>query len=370
MTNLNLNAHRNINGNIRSIREHHLFWPAAILVLLLAVNSWFSPGFLSIELRDGHLYGSPVDILRASAPLALVAVGMTLVIATGGIDLSVGSVVAITGALACLRLSKLDDQNSVTGVLLAVAVALVLSVVLGAWNGLLVARIGIQPIIGTLILMVAGRGIAQLITDGQVLTINSSPYEKIGAGYWLALPVSVLIAAGVIGLTVVVLRRSALGMLLESVGGNAEASRLAGIKARWLKFAVYAFSGLCAGIAGLMISANVASADGNQAGLLIELDAILAVVIGGTALIGGRFAVLGTVLGAVIIKTLDITVYTVGIPSDVKLLFKSLVVIVLCLAQSAAFRAWVSRRRHVRPGGPAARVAGHDQDDEKAGALA
>jgi simple sugar transport system permease protein len=351
-------------------RQHPLFWPAVVLVALLVVNTVFSHGFLSIELRDGHLYGSPVDILRASAPLALVAVGMTLVIATGGIDLSVGSVVAIAGALACLRISKLDDQNSVAGVLLAVAVALVLSVVLGAWNGLLVARIGIQPIIGTLILMVAGRGIAQLITDGQVLTINSDPYQLIGAGYWLTLPVSVLIAAAVIGLTVVVLRRSALGMLLESVGGNAEASRLAGIKARWLKFAVYAFSGLCAGIAGLMISANVRSADGNQAGLLIELDAILAVVIGGTALIGGRFAVLGTVLGAVIIKTLDITVYTVGIPSDVKLLFKALVVIVLCLAQSAAFRAWFARRRHVRPGGPAARAAGHDVDDEKAGALA
>jgi ribose/xylose/arabinose/galactoside ABC-type transport system permease subunit len=351
-------------------RQHPLFWPAVVLVVLLAVNTWFSHGFLSIELRDGHLYGSPVDILRASAPLALVAVGMTLVIATGGIDLSVGSIVAITGALACLRISGLGDQNSVTGVLLAVGVALVLAVVLGSWNGLLVARIGIQPIIATLILMVAGRGVAQLITGGQVLTINSSPYEMIGAGYWLALPVSVLIAAGVIGLSIAVLRRSALGMLLESVGGNAEASRLAGIKSRSLTFGVYAFSGLCAGIAGLMISANVASADGNQAGLLIELDAILAVVIGGTALIGGRFSVLGTVLGAIIIKTLDITIYTVGIPSDVKLLFKSVVVIVLCLAQSAAFRAWVSRRRPGQGAGRSTPAPDDRTDDRKAEALA
>jgi len=352
-------------GTLKRIRDNHLFWPAVVLVALLAVNTWFSPGFLSIELRDGHLYGSPVDIVRAAAPLALVALGMTLVIATGGIDLSVGSVVAITGALACLRITELEDQNSVTGVLLAVALALVLALVLGAWNGFLVARVGIQPIIATLILMVAGRGIAQLITDGQVLTINSKPYEMIGAGYWLGLPVSVLIAAAVVTLTVLLLRRSALGMLLESVGGNAEASRLAGIRSRSLTFAVYVFAGFCAGIAGQMISADVASADGNRAGLLIELDAILAVVIGGTALIGGRFSIAGTVLGAVIIKTLDITIYTVGIPVEVRLLFKAVVVIVLCLAQSPAFRARVAGRRRRPPAAPPAAPT-----DEKAGALA
>jgi simple sugar transport system permease protein len=226
--------------------------------------------------------------------------------------------------------------------------------------------VGIQPIIATLILMVAGRGIAQLITGGQVLTVNSGPYEVIGAGYWLTLPVSVLIAAAVVALTVVVLRRTALGMLLESVGVNAEASRLAGIRSRSLTFAVYVFSGFCAGIAGLIISSDVASADGNRAGLLIELDAILAVVIGGTALIGGRFSIAGTVLGAVIIKTLDITIYTVGIPVEVRLLFKAVVVIVLCLAQSPAFRAWIQgvvRGRRRRP--PAVST-----DDEQAGAIA
>jgi simple sugar transport system permease protein len=352
-------------GTFARAREHHLFWPAVVLVVLVAINIWFSRGFLSIELRDGHLYGSPVDILRTSAPLALVALGMTLVIATGGIDLSVGSIVAITGALACLRISGLADQGNVVGVLLAVAVALVLALVLGAWNGFLVAGIGIQPIIATLILMVAGRGIAQLITDGQVLTINSSPYEMIGAGYWLALPVSVLIAAAVIALSTLVVRRSALGMLVESVGGNAAASRLAGIRSRSLTFAVYVFSGFCAGIAGLMISADVASADGNRAGLLIELDAILAVVIGGTALIGGRFSIAGTVLGAIIIKTLDITIYTVGIPPEVRLLFKAVVVIALCLAQSAAFRAWVTGRRRRPPTAGATATT-----DERAGAIA
>jgi ribose/xylose/arabinose/galactoside ABC-type transport system permease subunit len=327
------------------MKNNRLLWPAVVLVVLLVTNVFFSHGFFGIELRDGHLYGSLIDILRAGAPLALVALGMTLVIATGGIDLSVGAVVAIAGALACLRISGLDDQGGVTGVLLAVGLALLLSLALGAWNGFLVATIGIQPIIATLILMVAGRGLAQLITDGQIITVNSSPYKMIGAGYWLGLPLCVLIAGAVVVLSALLVRRSALGMLLEAVGGNAEASRLAGIKSRWLILIVYVFAGLCAGIAGLMISSNVSSADGNNAGLLIELDAILAVVIGGTSLSGGRFSIAGTVLGAVIIKTLDITIYTVGIPPEVTLLFKAIVVIVLCLAQSPKFREKFRRRQ-------------------------
>jgi galactofuranose transport system permease protein len=213
-----------------AITKHRLFWPAAILVVLLVTNVFFSGGFFKIELRDGHLYGSIIDILRASAPLGLVALGMTLVIATGGIDLSVGAVVAIAGALACLRISGLDDQNSVTGVLLAVGLALLLSLALGVWNGFLVATVGIQPIIATLILMVAGRGLAQLITDGQIITINSSPYKMIGSGYWLGLPLGVIIAVGVAVAAALIVRRSALGLLLESVGGNAEASRRARLK--------------------------------------------------------------------------------------------------------------------------------------------
>ena len=322
-------------------------WPIAVLVVLLITNVIHTHTFFNIEVRGGHLYGSLIDILRSSAPLALVALGMTLVIATGGIDLSVGAVVAIAGAIACLRISGLGDQGSVAGVLGAVGLAVVLALVLGAWNGFLVATIGIQPIIATLILMVAGRGLAQLITDGQIITVNSGPYKMIGAGYWLAVPLCVIIAAAVIALAIVVVRRSALGMLLEAVGGNAEASRLAGIKSRWLILGVYVFAAVCAAVAGLMISSNVSSADGNNAGLLIELDAILAVVIGGTSLSGGRFSIAGTVLGAVIIKTLDITIYTVGVPPEVTLLFKAIVVIILCLAQSAKFRAAFQRHRPV-----------------------
>ncbi|GAB3133339.1 ABC transporter permease [Microbispora hainanensis] len=327
------------------ILKHRLFWPLVILVALLALNLFFTDNFFKIEMKEGHLYGSVIDIVRFGAPLILVSLGMTLVIATSGIDLSVGSVVAIAGALACLRISDLSDQNSVGGVLGAVGLALVLSVVLGAWNGFLVAGIGIQPIIATLILMVAGRGLAQLITDGQITTVNSSPYKLIGGGYWLTLPFGIIVVAVVLALTAFLTRRLALGLLIESVGGNAEASRLAGISARGVLMTVYAFCGLCAGIAGLMISSNVSSADGNNAGLWIELDAILAVVIGGTPLSGGRFSLSGTVLGALIIQTLTTTIYSIGVPPETTLLFKALVVTIVCLIQSPAFRTKVFHRR-------------------------
>ncbi|MET0238097.1 MAG: ABC transporter permease [Kibdelosporangium sp.] len=329
--------------------RHRLFWPAAVLVLLLLGNFVVSPAFFSIQVRDGHLYGSLIDILRFGAPLILVALGMTLVIATGGIDLSVGSVVAISAAIACSQLTTLADQNSVGGTARAVGIALVLSLALGACNGLLVAVLRIQPIIATLILMVAGRGLAQLITDGQVITITGQLYKQIGGGFAAMLPVSILIALVVYLLSLVLVRRSALGMLLEAVGGNPEASRLAGVRSRRLIWLTYVFCGLCAGIAGLMISANVSSADGNAAGLWIELDAILAVVIGGTALTGGRFSFGGTVIGALLIQTLSTTVYTVGIPPETTLLFKAVVVMAVCLLQSPAFRRKVIRRRRPKP---------------------
>ncbi|HEY0499587.1 MAG TPA: ABC transporter permease [Kutzneria sp.] len=325
--------------------RHRLFWPAAALVALLLGNVAVSPRFFAVEIRDGHLYGNVIDILRNGAPLILIAVGMTLVVATRGIDLSVGAVVAVSGGMACVQLGS-------TNVVLAVALALGLCLVLGAWNGWLVAGLKIQPIVATLILMVAGRGLAQLITGGQIVTVSSGPFLAIAGGYVLTLPLSFLIAMAVFALTSLVVRRTALGLLLESVGGNPEASRLSGLRSGRLIWLCYVFSALCAGIAGLIISSNVTGADGNNAGLWMELDAILAVVIGGTQLTGGRFSLGGTVIGALLIQTLTTTVYALGIPSQETLLFKAVVVTAVCLVQSPAFRAKLVRRRR-RPERPA-----------------
>ncbi|MBV6703216.1 ABC transporter permease [Kitasatospora aureofaciens] len=328
----------------RAVTRSRLFWPAVVLAALLLGNLAFTPDFFAIHLKNGHLYGSSIDILHFGAPLILVSLGMTLVIATGGIDLSVGSTVAIAGALACQHISEAADPASLGTVFGAIGIALATAVLLGTANGVLVARVGVQPIIATLILMVAGRGVAQLITDGQIITITSEPYKLIGGGYWLAMPFAILLSGLVALLTALLTRSTALGMLLESVGGNPVASRLVGIRAMRLVGLVYVFSALCAAVAGLMVSSNVSAADGNNAGLWIELDAILAVVIGGTSLNGGRFSIGGTVLGALIIQTLSTTVYTIGIPPETTLVFKAFVVIAVCLIQSPNFRAKVAKR--------------------------
>ncbi len=329
-----------------SILKNRLFWPAAILVVLLVVNAFTSNQFLTVH--DGHLFGSLIDILRGSSALILVALGMTLVIATGGIDLSVGAVMAISGAVACLLIQDLPNQNAVGSVLGIIAIAIGVSLVMGLWNGSLVAIIGVQPIIATLILMVAGRGIAQLITDGQIINVQSGPYATIATGFFLGLPVAFLIAAAAVALILLLTRRTALGLLLESVGGSPTASRLAGIGARRITIMVYVVAGGFAGLAGLIYSANIKSADSISAGNLIELDAILAVVIGGTALIGGRFSIAGTVIGAILIQTLSVTVVAIGIPPEANLLFKAVVVVALCLSQSPDFRAKVFGRFKTR----------------------
>ena len=174
-----------------------LLWPALALVALLAVNVVLTPSFLSIRVQDGHLFGSLIDILRNGAPTMLVALGMTLVIASRGIDLSVGAVVAVSGALACAHIAASADPASAGTVVTAMGIALGVAVGLGLWNGMLVSVFGVQPIIATLVLMTAGRGIALLITDGQIVTVTSAPFKVLGAGYAFGLPVAILVSLSV-----------------------------------------------------------------------------------------------------------------------------------------------------------------------------
>lgn len=328
--------------------KSRLFWPLVILGMILFLNFVINPEFFSIEVKNGYFTGSLIDILNRGAPLLLISIGMTLVIATKGIDLGVGSVIAMAGAMgAFFAGGSMGDTGSGSMVPLftAIGAALLLSCATGLWNGLLISRLGIQPIVATLILMVAGRGIAQLITGGQIVTIYYEPYSFIGGGHLFMLPFSVFIVAFVLLLAFVLTRKTSLGLFIESVGGNPEASRLAGISSKNILLLVYVFSGLCAGLAGLILSSNVASADGNNAGLWYELDAILAVVIGGTSLMGGRYFLMGTVVGALIIQSLTTTIYSIGVPPEIDLVVKSVVVMLVCLLQSPSFRKKVFSRQ-------------------------
>ncbi len=317
-----------------------LIWPLAALALLLGFNAAFHPSFFHFQIHDGRLSGSIIDVLNQGAPVLLLALGMTLVIGTGGIDLSVGAIMAVAGAVAAAALREHAP------VALAIAAALGAGAAAGVWNGSLVTLAGIPPIIATLILMVAGRGVAQLITHGETLLIKSdSAFNVIGRGVILGVPVPILIfLAAALGLSILV-RLTALGLFIEAIGGNEQASRYAGVRVGPIRLAVYLLMGVLAAAAGLIDAADIAAADANNSGLYLELDAILAVVIGGTALTGGRFTLLGSIIGAIIIQTLSTTILSFGrnMPVELNLVIKAAVVLVVCLLQSSELRRLLTR---------------------------
>ncbi|EIV3803803.1 TPA: ABC transporter permease [Klebsiella aerogenes] len=311
-------------------------WPKGMpqiiaLLLVLAVDSLVAPHFFQVLLQDGRLFGSPIDILNRAAPVALLAIGMTLVIATGGIDLSVGAVMAIAGATAA---SMTVAGHSLPVVLLA---ALGAGALAGLWNGILVAVLKIQPFVATLILMVAGRGVAQLITSGQIVTFDSPALSWLGSGSLLLLPTPVIIAVATLLLFWLFTRKTALGMFIEAVGINIRAAKNAGVNTRIVVMLAYVLSGICAAIAGIIVAADIRGADANNAGLWLELDAILAVVIGGGSLMGGRFNLLLSVVGALIIQGMNTGILLSGFPPELNQVVKAVVVLCVLVVQSPRF---------------------------------
>lgn len=321
-----------------------LLWPVLALVTLLLYDLFFLEGFFRFEILEDanghkHLYGTLVDILNQGSKVMLLAIGMTLVIATGGVDLSVGSLMAVAGAVAAL----LVTQTQTPFALILVA-ALALAVVAGFLNGVLVGWIGVQPIVATLILMVTGRGVAMLLTDGQKVRFQDYPaLVFVGNGHLLGLPFTVTIVALVLAGTALLTRRTAIGLFIEAVGDNETASRFSGVNSRMVKTSVYAFSGFCAGVAGLIAASNIKEADPANVGMMMELDAIFAVVVGGTALTGGRFSLAGSLVGAVFIQTLTTTMYYYGVPPAIAPVPKAVVIVFVCLLQSERFRRQVTR---------------------------
>ncbi|MCT7378348.1 ABC transporter permease [Chelativorans salis] len=320
-----------MNGESASSLRRFLPQLLTLLVILALITAVF-PNFLNLTWQNGRLYGSLIDILNRGAPVALLSIGMTLVIATRGIDLSVGAVMAICGAVAASTVA--GGGSAATALLFALAVG----VACGAWNGFLVAVLGIQPIVATLILMVAGRGIAQLITEGIIVTFNNAAFAFFGSGALLGLPVPILlwVATGIAAAFIV--RRSALGLLIEATGINRRASTLSGVNSGVLLVTVYMVSGLCAAIAGIIVTADIRGADANNAGLWLELDAILAVVLGGTSLLGGRFTILGSLIGAMIIQSINTGILLSGFPPEFNLIIKAVIIMLILVIQSPALR--------------------------------
>jgi ribose/xylose/arabinose/galactoside ABC-type transport system permease subunit len=331
---------------LERIRQNRLFWPLVALALILVVDAIFAPGFFKIGILDGHLYGNLIDVFNNSAPLMLVALGMTLVIATGGVDLSVGAVIAISAGMGAVLINPVFGNEQITNAVaadpnltntplwLVVVVTMVAGTLCGLWNGMLVSRAKISPMVATLILMVAGRGIAQLIERGQIMTVYYTPYFWFGNGFILGLPVSLYIVAMVYVLAWLLVRKTSIGLFIESVGLNSKSTYYSGISEKNIKLFAYTFCGFCGAVAGLILGSYIHAIDANNIGLNYELDAILAVVIGGTLMSGGRFSLLASVVGALVIWTFTLTMYTFGVPANALLAGRAVLVLVVILLYS------------------------------------
>jgi simple sugar transport system permease protein len=323
-------------NRLKALLRHRMIWPGLALLLILIVDGFVSPGFFTIRIVEGRLFGSLIDVLYRAMPTATVALGMAVVIGTKGIDLSVGSIIAICGAVISWRIHAGDPH------FLILLLALATGLVCGLWNGLLVAILDIQPIIATLILMVSGRGIGlmiNLIYGGTNPSFLSPLLQGLSVGHVSLIPTRLIVGAGIFLALWLLIRRTAFGLFLESVGGNARAARLAGVNARMILYSAYLVSGVCAAAAGVILTADTHTSDPVSEGLYIELDAILAVVIGGGSLSGGRIYLGGTVLGALVIQALTTSILTSGLPPEYNLVVKAIVVIVVLLLQSANARA-------------------------------
>ena len=321
------------------------FWTVLALLLIIIANRLISPNFFSVKMVNGRLIGSPINILDGAAPIMLLSIGMTLVIATKGVDLSVGAVMAICAAVAVTLVNRRTAGASefyyAPGFVILIAIGA--GALCGLWNGILVAFFNIQPIIATLILMISGRGIAQMITKGQSPTFTNDSLAFIGRGVIFGIPVPVYLYLILLALVFFLVRRTAIGLLIESVGINSRASFYAGINASLIKVLVYILSGMCAAVAGLVIAGEVKSADPHKNGEFAELDAILAVVIGGTSLNGGRFSLVLSALGVLIVQTLLTGLYVSKLHPTANLVVKAIVVLLVLLLQSNEFRQTIMR---------------------------
>ena len=305
------------NSKLKKITSARLFLPIVCLIAVLLINVIKTPDFFNITIRNGVLYGYVIDVINRASELVILAVGMTLVTAaSGGQDISVGAVMAVAAAVCCQILS--GGASSVTAyqnsLVLAVIAALLASALCGAFNGLLVAKLNIQPMVATLILYTAGRGIAQLVTNGQITYIRVESFQMAG-GYIgkSPVPTPVLFAIVTVVIVAIILKKTALGLYIESVGINGKAARLVGLNSTMIKFLTYVICGVLAGIAGLVASSRIYSADANNIGLNLEMDAILAVALGGNFLGGGKFSLIGSVIGAYTIQALTTTLYAMNV---------------------------------------------------------
>lgn len=338
--------------DIKKITGHRLFMPILCLIVVLLVNVIKTPDFFNVSMNKGVLYGYLIDVINRASELVILAIGMTLVTAaSGGQDISVGAVMAVAGAVCCQILSggAVSVNALANPMWLAIIAAIGAAALCGAFNGFLVAKLNIQPMVATLILFTAGRGIAQLVTKGQITYVRVGSYKVMG-GYinHCPIPTPIFFAIAAVIIVHLVLKKTALGLYIESVGINGSASRLVGLNSTMIKFLTYVICGVLAGVAGIVASSRIYSADANNIGLNLEMDAILAVALGGNALGGGKFSLMGSVIGAYTIQALTTTLYAMKVPTDQLPVYKAVVVIIIVVLQSPVFKKFVAGKKAKR----------------------
>lgn len=324
----------------KKITQYTLFLPILCLLLVLGLNLIQTPEFFKITIQNGVFYGYIIDILNRSSGLIILAVGMTLVAASsGGTDISVGAVSALAGAVSVAALGT-GEQYRIPYIV-SILLALLVGMICGVANGYLVAYLKVQPMVATLILFTAGRGIAQLVTGSFILYVKPVQFAYLGAFIpGVPIPTPCFVAVIVVVITWFVLKKTSLGMYIQAVGINRKASRLVGLNSKAIMFFTYVFCGICAAGAGLISVSRTASIDANNVGLNVELDAILAIAIGGNSLAGGKFSLLGSVIGAITIQALTTTLYAMHVSADQLPLYKAVVVILIVALQSPEVTRW------------------------------
>lgn len=336
-----------------SIFKNKLVWAVIAELAILLIAGILEPNFFHIEYNatTGMLYGSLIDIVNRSAEITIIAMGMTMVIALGGTDISVGALVAVAGAFA-LKLLRWDVTQyptpgdfTVKPFILVILVPLLICTAMGLFNGVLIGKFKLQPIIATLILMVAGRGIAQIATNGKQFTTGYTPFRFIGQGSLFGLPFPIIVTIVVCASVMIFVRKTAFGTFVESVGVNPNASRVTGLKSDKIIMIVYTLTGFLSGVAGLIYSSRISSCDSNNAGVNYEMDAILAVVLGGTSMTGGKFSLAGTIIGSLIIRTITTLVYYFGITSESIMAFKAVIILIVIVIQSEPVGKWLATRQ-------------------------
>ena len=340
-------------SKLKKLTQQQLFLPIFCMILVLCVNMIYdvSQGrdfyeFFKIGIQNELLSGRLVNILNRGSEVAILAIGMTLVVsASAGTDISVGSVMALSAGVCCTLLAGAAAPQATelaVPLIVGVLAALVVGCVCGAFNGALVAYLNIQPMVATLILWTAARAIGLLVCNNLIVYVRNDSFAMFG-GYIGPIPTPIIIAAICIAVITVVLKKSAMGMYIQSVGINRRASRIPGLNSQKIIFLCYVLCGLCAGIAGLVASSRITSADTNNIGLNFEMDAILAVALGGNSLAGGRFNLAGSIIGAYTIQAITTTMYNLGVSSAVNPVFKAVIVILIVAVQAPPVKAYFKK---------------------------